>query len=79
MDSSQSTNGQLFLNFLKPREVKVLLSDVYRAGGYDYFVNRRRILPSSLNLDQLATRKSILPQGGQLYFPLINKFITVFF
>ncbi len=79
MDSSQSSNGHLFLNFLEPPEVKVFLSDVYRAGGYDYLVNRRHILPSSLNLDQLATMKSILPQDGQLYFHVINKFITVIF
>ena len=78
MDSTPGS-GQLFLNFLKPREVKVLLSDMYSAGGYDYLVNRRHILPSSLNLDQLKTMKSIRPQDGQSYFHIINKLISVIF
>jgi hypothetical protein len=77
--ASSPSNSQLFLNFLEPCEVKDFLSDMHAASGYLYLMNRRNVFPSSFNLDQFATMKSIVPQDGQLYFHLINKFITVIF
>lgn len=68
--ASSTSNPQLFLNSLKLRQVKDLLSAVYACGGYCYLVNHRHVIPSSLSLDQFATMKSIRPEDGELYFHL---------
>jgi hypothetical protein len=62
-----SSNSQQFLNSLKPREAKHLLTAVYKRGGYINLVNHRH-MSSSLKPDQLSTMKSLRPQTGQLYF-----------
>jgi hypothetical protein len=74
--ASSRSNQQLFLNSLKSHQVNDFLSAVYASGSYDNLVNRRHV-SSLLDLDQLATMKSIRTEDGLLYFHVINKFINV--
>ncbi len=76
--ASSTSNQQLFLNSLKPAKVNDFLTAVYASGSYLYLVIRQNV-SSSLDLDQLATMKSLRPQDNQLYFHLVNAFRIMFF
>jgi hypothetical protein len=59
-----TTNPQRFLNSLRPSEVSDFKTAVLPPGSHLNLVNHQHFFSSSLNIDQLATVKSIRPQDG---------------
>ncbi len=61
--ASSTFNVRKFLNCLKPDQIEDFLRAMHLLGDFSDLVNPRRV-SESLNIDQLATMKSIRPQDG---------------
>ncbi len=61
--ASSTCNARKFLNCLKPAQVEDFLRAMHLRGGFSDLVNPSHV-STSLNLDQLATMKSIRQQDG---------------
>jgi len=62
----QRSNPQLFLASLKKEQLSLLESVIYASGDYIDLVNHRHI-DASINLNELATMRSIQPPDGELH------------